>query len=109
MATLALSRASSPEKKICTAIRERRLLQFQYSGKPRVVAPYCYGFSIRDSAVLRAVQVGGESGSGGFGFGKLWTVEQMSDVQVATETFTPDDPDYNPNDTAMKRVVCRID
>jgi hypothetical protein len=33
----------------------------------------------------------------------------MSDVEVAAETFTADDPDYNPNDTAMKRVICRID
>ena len=94
---------------ICRAIRERRLLTFDYNGQSRVVAPYCYGLSTRDSEVLRAVQVGGASSSGGFGFGKLWTAAQMTNVRVSDETFIPNDPNYNPDDSAMKRVICRID
>lgn len=94
---------------LCTAIQERRLLHFNYNGRQRIVAPYCYGISIRDSEVQRAIQVGGDSSSGGFRFGKLWTVKEMQDVRLADQTFAPNDPNYNPDDTAMKRIICRID
>jgi hypothetical protein len=94
---------------ICRAIRERRLLTFDYNSQSRVVAPYCYGLSTRDAEVLRAVQVGGASSSGGFGFGKLWTLAQMKDVRLSGETFVANDPNYNPDDSAMKRIICRIE
>jgi hypothetical protein len=87
---------------ICSAIRRHALLEFEYSGLHRIVAPYCHGFTRRGSEVLRAVQVGGGSRSGGLGFGKLW------DVRVSPETFLPDDPDYHPDDEAMARIHCRI-
>ncbi len=98
-----------PSPVICQAIQRRRQLIFDYKGLRRVVAPYCYGISTRDIEVLRAVQVGGASSSGGYGFGKLWTVSEMSRVELAQEQFTPNDPLYNPNDSAMKQVICRVD
>jgi hypothetical protein len=94
---------------ICRAIRERHLLTFDYNGQPRVVAPYCYGLSTRDAEVLRAIQVGGASGSGGFGFGKLWTVAQMKKVKLSEQTFVANDPNYNPDDSAMKQIICRVE
>ena len=48
------------------------------------------------------------SRSGGFGFGKLWYVETMRNVRVTTEPFAPDDPDYNPHDSAMARIHCAV-
>ncbi len=93
---------------LCEAIRRRRLLQFQYHGLQRVVAPYCHGTSTRGVEVVRAVQVSGSSSSGGFGFGKLWAVTEMENLVVLTEPFVPDDPDYNPDDSAMKRIHCRV-
>jgi len=94
---------------LCEAIRRRSLVQFTYHGYARVVAPYCHGISTRNSEVLRAVQVRGGSSSGGLGLGKLWTVSEMVNPQILDETFTPDDSNYNPNDTAMKRICCRIE
>jgi hypothetical protein len=93
---------------ICVAIRSRMLLEFDYDGLHRVVAPYCHGFGSRDAEVLRAVQVRGASRSGGLGFGKLWTVARMRDVRTSGETFLPADPNYNPNDSAIPRIHCRI-
>ena len=52
-----------------------------YDGLPRVVEPYCHGTNANGSELLRAVQVAGSSGSGAFGFGKLWTVSKMSRVR----------------------------
>jgi hypothetical protein len=97
-----------PLHPICTAIRRRSLLEFEYQGLRRVVAPYCHGRSARDVELLRAVQVRGQSRSGGFGFGKLWTVSEMKQVRVVDEPFVPDDPDYNPDDSALAKIHCRI-
>ena len=98
-----------PSSIICQAIQQRRKLVFDYGGLKRVVEPYCYGISTRDAEVLRALQVGGQSNSGKFRIGKLWTVSQMSQVTLSEESFEPNDPNYNPDDSAMKRIICRID
>jgi hypothetical protein len=93
---------------ICDAIRKRLLLEFRYRGLPRVVEPYVHGVSTRGVEVLRAVQVGGSSNSGGFGYGKLWTVADITALRVTTESFPADDPNYDPNDSGMQRIHCRI-
>jgi hypothetical protein len=93
---------------ICEAIRTRALLEFHYDGRLRVVAPYCHGTSTRGVEVLRAIQVRGLSASGGLGFGKLWTVSKMVGPRLVAETFSPDDPNYNPNDSGMKQIHCRV-
>jgi hypothetical protein len=54
------------------------------------------------------VQVNADSRFGGRGFGKLWTVAKMENLRVAVETFDADDPDYNPDDTAMSEIHCRV-
>jgi hypothetical protein len=97
-----------PNDIICEAIRRRVLLEFRYSNQVRVVAPYCHGISVRNAESLRAVQVRGSSGSSGLGFGKLWTVAKMSHLRLTDEPFVPDDPNYNPDDSAMKQIHCRV-
>ena len=93
---------------ICEAIAKRALLQFRYHDRLRVVAPYCHGVSTRDVEVLRAIQVRGESGSGGFGFGKLWSVAEIVAPRILAESFVADDPHYNPDDSGMKSIHCRV-
>ncbi len=95
---------------ICDAIRTRSLLEFDYHGLHRVVAPYCHGVSTRGVEVLRGVQVRGatSSGRGGLGFGKLWAVADLVGLRLSTERFEPDDPHYNPDDHAMRQIHCRI-
>jgi hypothetical protein len=93
---------------ICDAIRQRKLLEFSYHDLKRVVQPYCHGTSTRGTEVLRAIQVRGSSRSGGLGMGKLWTVADMMSPRVLDESFTPNDRNYNPNDSAMTQIHCRI-
>jgi hypothetical protein len=93
---------------LCEAIRARSLLAFEYEGLARVVAPYCHGTNRRGVEVLRAVQLRGATRSGGLGFGKLWIASKMVHVRVLEETFSRDDPDYNPDDSAMLRIHCRV-
>lgn len=59
--------------------------------------------------MLRAIQVRGSSSSGKLGLGKLWSLEQMMGVRVSDETFIANNPNYNPNDSAMTRILCRIE
>ena len=93
------------------AIASHSLLEFDYDGQHRVVAPYCHGTGRDGTETLRAVQLRrphSTSKSRGFGFGKLWIVARMSNVRVTGESFAPDDPDYNPDDSAMSRIHCRV-
>ena len=94
---------------IRSAIENRRRLEFAYDGRRRVVEPYLFGFTRKGVPTLRALQVAGESRSGTFGQGKLWTAALMSGLRVSDESFVPDDPDYNPDDRAFERIVCRIE
>jgi hypothetical protein len=93
---------------LCRAIHARTLLEFEYEGHQRVVAPYCYGATNKGIEVLRAIQMGGSSRSGGFGFGKLWHVAKMKNLHNTDERFVATDPAYNPDDRAMARIYCRI-
>lgn len=73
--------------------------------------PYCHGTSQKGLDTLRAVQVSGvsRSGKGEKAGGKLWTVAKMLNVRPTGEAFEPDDPSYNPDDSAMASIHCRID
>lgn len=93
---------------VCDATRLRRLLSFRYEGLDRVVAPYCHGTSKAGKAVLRAVQVGGKSRSGRLDIGKLWTLDRISRLALLEQAFEPTDPDYNPDDSAMLEIHCRV-
>jgi hypothetical protein len=90
---------------ICSAIRGRRLLEFQYHGQLRVVAPYCHGFTPPGNEVLRAVQL---RGAGALGFGKLWKLSELVGLRETGETFAPTDPSYNPRDSAMAQIHCAV-
>lgn len=93
------------QEAICSAIRDLVRLEFDYDGLHRIVEPYCHGFTA-NGEVLRAIQVGGQSRSRGMGFGKLWRVEKMQNVRTTSQPFIPNDPDYNPRDSAMTEIHC---
>lgn len=93
---------------ICEAISKRLLLEFTYNGLHRVVAPYCHGVSTAGHESLRGVQVGGESRSRGMRSGKLWTLAKMTNARLTDRSFRPDDPNYNPDDSGMKQIHCRV-
>jgi hypothetical protein len=94
---------------ICEAIRRRRVIEFDYGRGRRIVHPYCHGVTSTGTESLRAVQVGGPSGPGGLGFGKLWATSKMSNLSVTEQEFVPDDPNYNPDDSAMVEIHCRVE
>jgi hypothetical protein len=97
---------SNVEQALCAAIRARAVLEFDYDGRHRIVNPYCHGFTRKGHETLRAVQVGGDAG--GFGYGKLWTVAKIHALRPTGATFVPDDPNYNPDDSALIEIHCCV-
>jgi len=95
---------------ICETIRLHHRLAFVYQGLARVVGPYSHGLSATGCEVLRAIQIAGASRSGRLkaSSGKLWLVGKMQEVRSTGEKFVPSDPHYNPDDTAMRLIHCRV-
>lgn len=96
------------EASICEAIDSQRVLEFDYHGRHRVVQPYLHGTTKPGQRALRAIQVGGQSRSKSFGSGKLWDLALIQNLRLTTTSFVPDDPDYNPNDSAFAEIHCRV-
>ena len=105
----AAGRAQAGPVTICEAIAGRVILEFDYDRRRRVVQPYCHGVTTTGQETLRAVQIGGETRSGGFGYGKLFAVAKMRNLRLTDRSFVPDDPDYNPDDSAMAEIHCRVE
>lgn len=75
------------KKVICSAIRSKQMLQFNYEDSTRVVEPYCYGQSKAGNEVLRAYQIKGHSKSGNPVGWKLFRASKMENIMVTDEYF----------------------
>jgi hypothetical protein len=93
---------------VCEAIQKRLLLELDYDGLHRLVQPYCHGTTSNGRDSLRAIQIGGQSRSAMIASGKLWTIAKMTNVKVSLTAFEPNDPHYNPQDSAFESIHCRI-
>lgn len=93
---------------ICTAISLRAVVRFRYSSILRVAEPYCHGFSTAGHEVLRAYQVEGESASGEALGWRLFSLDEVSDLEVLQQHFITNRPGYTPTDAAMAEVHCHV-
>jgi hypothetical protein len=96
------------DRTILSAIKNKQVLRFKYNGKERIVEPQTYGISIAGREVLRARQVGGESGSGQLRMAKLFDLEKISQLRKAGTTFAAALPAHNPSDSAMVEVFATL-
>jgi hypothetical protein len=106
----ALKELGAPRKDstIMSAIENKEVLRFVYSGKPRIVEPQTYGVSIAGREVLRGHQVGGGSASGRSRIAKLFDLAQMSDLGKTGARFSGALPEHNPRDSAMVEVFATL-
>ncbi len=93
---------------ICTAIRNRAVVQFYYDGGTRTVEPHCHGISTTGNEVLRAYQTAGYSESGKSVGWKILEVAKITSFRQADVTFSTNRPGYNPNDSGMSSVHCHV-
>jgi hypothetical protein len=87
---------------ICKAIRDLRLLSFNYHGKHRVVEPYVHGKSFLDNPALRCYQIEGSS----VGW-KFMLTDSMIDIVMLEEDFKPGHG-YKSGDKHMKSIYCEV-
>ncbi|KYK38438.1 MAG: hypothetical protein AYK18_17155 [Theionarchaea archaeon DG-70] len=93
---------------ICSAIRSRNAIHFYYNGGFRTAEPFCHGASKNGIELLRAYQVEGHSESGNPAGWKLFRVEKIQHLTVTDNHFKGTRPLYNPDDSAMKVIYCRV-
>ena len=96
------------DRTILSAIKSKQVLRFKYNGKEQIVEPQTYGISIAGREVLRARQVGGESGSGQLQMAKLFDLEKISHLRKVGTAFAAALPAHNPNDSAMVEVFATL-
>ncbi|WAI01556.1 WYL domain-containing protein [Methanogenium organophilum] len=95
------------EPKLCNAIKSKKQVNILYDGQIRKINPHLIGINEKGNKALRAFQVGGYSKSGNLPAWKLYLLNEIRNVQVLDTTFSTH-PQYNPNDNAMIKFVCRI-
>ena len=96
-------------KDICTAIDSKKVLSLYYAGGTRFVEPFCYGIHrSTGNEVLRGYQIGGYSESGESVGWKLFRVEDISRLIVTDKDCKGVREHYNPNDSVMKKIICRV-
>lgn len=89
---------------ICDAIGKRSTLSFMYSGSQRTVEPHILGYDRGGDLTLSAWQVSGGSGQGWRDF----HLAKMTAIVATGTQFSDSRPGYNPNDTTLDRIVCRL-
>lgn len=89
---------------ICTAINERRVIEFTYKHARRRIEPYMLGVSLKDNLALSGWQISGGSAVDW----REFLVDTLSGLRVTDERFDGQRRGYNPHDPAMKSVRCRV-
>lgn len=93
---------------ICQAIAVRKVVEFYYDGGIRRVEPHCHGVSSAGNEVLRGYQVGGYSESGQPVGWKLYSMAKIGTVTATESVFLSNRSGYNPNDSGMSYIHCRV-
>ncbi len=94
---------------ICEAIKNRKVIKFNYEGYDRIVEPHTYGIHKNTgNEVLCAYQVGGYSSSGKEPFWRLYVVDKISNLQVTDEIFSEPRPGYKKGDSRIPIIFCEL-
>lgn len=89
---------------ICDAIARKAVLSFRYKGAIRRVEPHTLGYDSDGDLTLSAWQLSGGSGQDWRDF----HVSKLSGLATTGENFAGPRRGYNPNDSTLTRVVCRL-
>jgi hypothetical protein len=95
-------------EEICEAIVKKRLIQFSYESRIRVVEPHLLG---RDSAghdALCSYLVRGYTESDHRPYWRLYLLSKIKYLTVLDETFLEPRRGYNPRDKRMTKIYCRL-
>lgn len=94
-------------QKIVDAIKNKRVLSFQYDGHHRVVEPHTVGVSTAGNPVLRCYQTAGTHVRWDHDW-NLCTLDKIIDLQETGETFTTPRPGYKKGDRGMSVIYAEL-
>lgn len=83
--------------KLCTAIKEMRVIEFNYDGARRVVEPHMVATNQAGHPALSGWFVRGTSISGSGQGWREYLLSEISDLVILDETFAGPRPGYNPS------------
>ena len=86
------------------AIRRRRVVEFAYAGGSRSVEPHAVGYDDSGRLTLTGWQLTGKTGTGLRDF----SVRSMRLLTVTARRFDGPRPDYDREQTNLRKVVCRL-
>ena len=93
---------------ICQAIRDLRLISFDYDDHYRVVEPHTFGVDKYNQVALRAYQIRGGSASEKTQGWKLFRGDYISGVTLLEETFSGPRREYRKDDEAFATIQCQL-
>lgn len=96
------------KNEICNAIKNKKLLEFNYDGCYRLIEPHTFGVSSKGKDTLAAYQIDGTSLHGEVPDWKQFTISKIVDMIVLTKTFEKPRPGYKRGDSRMNSIYCEI-
>ncbi|HEY2011302.1 MAG TPA: WYL domain-containing protein [Rhizomicrobium sp.] len=87
---------------LITAIRDRKIVEFVYKNEIRYVEPHLLGRNQTGTLTLSAWQTSGKVGW------RAFSVEKISALHLTGDVFAASRPGYNPNDSTMQEILCRL-
>lgn len=95
------------QAKICEAIEHNQIVEFSYDGLFREVEPHLVGIR-NGKPTLSSFQIGGRSKSGNIPGWRPFTIPKIRALEVTSRTFGGPRQGYNPNDSRMSSIICRL-
>ncbi|WP_157052021.1 hypothetical protein [Qipengyuania citrea] len=80
------------------------MISFNYKDAVRVVEPHLVGVNTKGNSCLSAFQISGGSGQSF----RSYLFDEMSGLEVSDEEFSGPRPGYNPDDSTMLKIICRL-
>lgn len=89
---------------LCEHIKNQNIISFHYKNAIRVVEPHLLGYDSSNDLTLSAWQLSGGSSQGFRDF----HVSKISGVTTTGKNFASARQGYNPHDSTISRVLCRL-
>lgn len=92
----------------CEALQTRSVLALRYNGHQRLVEVHVVGVSRDRHEIMRVWQISGGSVSGNPVGWKMIHLADATEAHITRQTSHAPRLDYNPDDPAMARIICRV-
>jgi predicted DNA-binding transcriptional regulator YafY len=94
--------------KLCDAVQNQQVVEFQYRGRHRVVEPHKVGRTTKGNVVLSGFQSGGSGNEINPPDWGLYKLNKISSLKISGGTFSGPRSGYKRSDKRMTQIYCRL-